>query len=101
MINTVNEFLASLKVDAVQTYKNLQLHFLVSEQAKEREILTVDEAFQAGVLEITEVNGDGGGEVPSLKFTNKGIVPILVLEGMIVQGNLQNRTVRHSFILLP
>ena len=101
MINTVNEFLASLKVDAVQTYKNLQLHFLVSEQVKEREILTVDEAFQAGVLEITEVNGDGGGEVPFLRFMNKGIVPILVLEGMIVQGNLQNRTVRHSFILLP
>ena len=100
MVNTVNEFLASLKVDAVQTHKNLQLHFLVSEQTKKREILTVDEAFQAGVLEITEVNGDGG-EVPFLRFANKGIVQILVLEGMIVQGNLQNRTVRHSFILLP
>jgi hypothetical protein len=101
MVNTVNEFLKSLKVDAVQTHKNLQLHFLVSEQTKEREILTVDEAFQAGVLEITEVKGDGGGEVPFLRFVNKGIVSILVLEGMIVQGNLQNRTVRHSFILLP
>jgi hypothetical protein len=101
MINSVNEFLASLKVDAVQTHKNLQLHFLVSDKTKAREILTVDEAFQSGVLEITEVNGDGGGEVPFLRFVNKGIVPILVLEGMIVQGNLQNRTVRHSFILLP
>jgi hypothetical protein len=101
MVNTVNEFLASLKVDAVQTHKNLQIHLLVSEQTKEKEILTVDEALQAGMLEITEVKGDGGGEVPFLRFVNRGIVPILVLEGMVVEGNLQNRTVRHSFILLP
>lgn len=93
----VNEFIQSLQIGKVQTHKNLDIYSLVSPLTRNLNVQSLNEALEAGTAKITEM--DGGAEVPHLKFTNTGNQSILVIEGVIIQGNLQNRTVRRSFLL--
>ena len=97
-ILTVNEFLASLRVAKPQSYKNLTILPLMSNKTKDLKLKTLQEALKEDTVEITEVQD---GAVPFLLFFNKGNNDILVLSGAIVTGNLQDRTVRSSFILHP
>lgn len=59
--------------------------------------VTADEAVRRGDIEFRE---KGQGEVPWLLAVNKGSVPVLVVEGDILNGGLQDRVVNVS-VLLP
>jgi len=95
----VNEFLKSLEVDeAPQKYKNLTIYPLKSNLAAEVDILTIKEAVENEVIEISEVHDDGG--VVSSLFFKSGIDKPIYISGIIL-GNLQDRVVKSDFILHP
>ncbi len=57
--------------------------------------LTLDEATDRGVVEITET---GDGSVPTLRVENKAELPILMVEGEILTGGKQNRILNTSIL---
>jgi hypothetical protein len=64
--------------------------------APAKEYLTAAEAFDAGLLSITEV---GGGSVPEVAAVNKAGVPVLLLDGEHIEGAMQNRVLNSSALI--
>ena len=93
----VNEFLQSLTVEPPQKYKNLTIYPLKSELAAEIDMLTIQEAIQNDVIEISEVDDDG--DVNALFFKSSSDKPIYI--SGVVLGNLQDRVVKTDFCLKP
>jgi hypothetical protein len=61
------------------------------------EYLTMKEALEAGLLQITEVSE--GGNVPNLKAVNKADKPVLLLDGEEVAGAKQNRVLNTTILV--
>ncbi len=61
------------------------------------EYLTLKEAMNRELLEITEV--DDSGSVPELKVTNHAEIPVLILDGEELMGAKQNRVVNTTILL--
>jgi hypothetical protein len=61
------------------------------------EYLTMKEALEAGLLQITEVSE--GGNVPNLKAINKADMPVLLLDGEEVAGAKQNRVLNTTILV--
>lgn len=61
-------------------------------------VTLLEEALKEGTFRITET--DEAGQVPFLKVTNDGAVPVLILDGEELVGGKQNRIVNTS-ILVP
>jgi len=61
--------------------------------------LTLDEALEQGVLEITEV--DESGSVPTLLVHNQGKHPVLLFVGDVVTGGKQDRVLVEDRVLEP
>jgi len=98
-IQTVDEFIASLKVAEPQRHKNLTIVPLMSSETKDLRLRTLEEALASNEMTITEIDDDGS--VPKLKFENKGDVAVLILQGTIIKGNRQDRAVKTAFIVYP
>lgn len=98
-ILSVNEFLASLRVAEPQRHKHLTILPLVSDKTKDLRLKTLEEALAINMIDITELGS--GGAVPKLRFLNKGDEAALILQGSIIKGNLQDRAVRHTFVVYP
>lgn len=62
----------------------------------ERRSLTLDEALEQGRVEVVE-----SGDVPDVVVHVEGDAPVLVLEGEVLTGGWQNRTVNISLLLDP
>ena len=60
--------------------------------------LTGPEAFEAGLIEVGELDPP---EVPYLKITNLAEVPILLVEGEMLVGGDQNRTMNVTVLCPP
>src|SRR5580700_3151228 len=60
--------------------------------------LTGPEAFEAGVIQVSELDPP---EVPSLAITNLAEVPILLVEGEMLVGGDQNRTMNVTVLCPP
>ena len=60
--------------------------------------LTGPEAFEAGLIQVSELDPP---EVPSLAIFNLGLVPILLVEGEMLVGGDQNRTMNVTVLCPP
>ena len=61
--------------------------------------VVLDDALHSGVADITEL--DGHGSVPELKFANRGIYPVLIVDGEELVGAKQNRVVNLTILVAP
>src|SRR5262245_37956479 len=61
--------------------------------------LTLDEALEAQLAEITEISAEGN--VPELLFWNKGDDPILLVDGEQLIGAKQNRVLNLTILVRP
>ena len=71
---------------------------LTSEQVDGPPYLTGPEAFEAGLIEVSELEPP---EVPFLSITNFAEVPILLVEGEMLVGGDQNRTMNVTVLCPP
>jgi len=61
--------------------------------------LTLDEALQQDLVDVTEI--DEGGRVPALKVSNKAHRPLFLMSGEQLQGAKQNRVLNISIMVAP
>lgn len=92
----VAEILKSVEIVSTCSTDILTVHFLCIEQEHDLNMLGFKEAVDTGVLQVAEV---GDGIVSELCFHNTGNQPVFIPDGTIVEGMMQNRFIRVSFII--
>jgi len=92
-------YLEGMEIDQRQVWGTMVLFPLKSKQNEGPDYLTLSEALETGILEITEVSA--GGSVPELKATNKGKKPVLMLDGEELIGAKQNRVLNTTIMIGP
>ena len=97
MQRLAEDYLKALALGPGMTHENMTVFPLIHEAAAAPPYLPLDAALKEGLLEITEVSE--AGEVPNLKFVNRGKIPILILAGEEVVGAKQNRIVNATFLI--
>lgn len=92
-------YLKEMEIAPPQISGEMVLFPLKSKQKEGPNYLTLSEALEMGLLEITEVSA--GGSVPELKAINKGKEAILILDGEEVIGAKQNRVLNTTIMIGP
>ena len=93
----IKEHIASLKLAKRQSHLNLCVFPLLAANEGEADHITLEEALEQGLAEVTEISR--GGSVPELRLVNHGKMPVLVIEGEELIGAKQNRAVNASFLV--
>ncbi len=99
MDNLIQQFFQHIKVGAKQSHKNMTLYCLLAAREADADFLTLDDALNERVLQVTEV--DDAGEVPELKVRNRSDRKILVLDGEELVGAKQNRVLNVTILIAP
>ena len=90
-----SEWLKSLKIEEPQVSGEIFIVFpLTVAETNGRDYLTLEEAFRQGLVFISE-----SSSVPEVLIGIKGEKPVLVVEGEVIVGGWQNRTVNISLLL--
>jgi len=91
----LSQWLQSLRIEEPQTTEEVFTVFpLTVSGTNGRDYLTLSEAFQQGLVVIPE-----SGRVPEIVVIVKGEKPVLIVEGEVLIGGWQNRTVNISLLL--
>ena len=87
----------NIKAGSFQGYLNLVVAPLLAKKEKGLEYLTMTEALEGDLLEVTEISE--GGSVPNLRVSNKSVTDnILLLDGEELQGAKQNRALNTTIL---
>ena len=97
MKKIVFDYLNHLKLDDKQTYRNMAVFPLLCEKETSCDYLLLDEALEADLIVITEV--DESGTVPELKVENRSEKNLLILDGEELVGAKQNRIVNVTILI--
>ncbi len=90
-------FFDVIKVARKQTFHNMTVFPLLAPQNGDPTYLTLEEALEKDLVQITEV--DESGSVPELLLLNRGQQNLLIIEGEELVGAKQNRIVNASFLI--
>ena len=94
----VKSLASRVKVGEPTAFRGLTVWPLLGDASVEPGYLTLDEALQRGVAQVTEVSASGS--VPELKFANSAEMPVFLMDGEELVGAKQNRVLNLS-ILAP
>ena len=97
MKKIVYDYLNHLKLDDKQSYKNMAVFPLLCEKETACDYLLLDEALEADLIVITEV--DESGTVPERKVENRSEKNLLILDGEELVGAKQNRIVNVTILI--
>jgi ARG and Rhodanese-Phosphatase-superfamily-associated Protein domain len=95
----VRTWLTQAGVDEGVRHGHLVLYPIVASQGTLPNVMTMDQAMKAEVLEITEVSDRGS--VNRLLLSNEGGVPVFIMAGEILDGAKQDRVLKHDLWLPP
>lgn len=93
----LNTFIKSIHFSEPQTFRNVTVMPLFSNILNENQYLLLDEALKTGKFKIKEVSE--GGSVPELSVINELESDVLLLDGDILVGAKQNRTINTTIII--
>lgn len=93
----ISSFISQIRLGEVQTFQNMQVVPLFSDQKEELVYWTLKEALDKGQLLIQEISS--GGSVRELKVINQGDIPVLLLDGEEVAGAKQNRVLNTTILV--
>jgi len=96
-MQVLEKFIGGLKIGEALNFNQLIIKPIFVSTDYKLPFLTLEEALQGEVLEITEK--DEGGSVPELLVKNKGAMDVIVLEGEELRGAKQNRIVNTTIII--
>ncbi len=97
-MSVIRKTLEVLSIGPATESGRLTMHPLIRDDLIEPHYLTLDQALELGVIQITEVSQSGS--VPELMVTNRGKQPVFLLDGEELRGAKQNRVLNVS-ILVP
>lgn len=90
-------YLKGLVLGPETRFQNMAVFPLFTENGSGTRYLSLDEALELGLIQVTEVSESG--DVPNLSVTNRGEIPILILAGEELVGAKQNRLVNATFLV--
>ena len=88
-MQVIEKSLSELLVGEPQAYRNLSVVPLLVRRGVAPDYVTLDEALERKLAEVTEVSESGS--VPELAFENTSDTPVLLLDGEELVGAKQNR----------
>jgi len=97
MKKIVFDYLHHLRLDDKQTHRNMAVFPLLCDNETACDYLLLDEALEAELVLVTEVNE--GGAVPELKVENRSGKNLLILDGEELVGAKQNRIVNATILI--
>ena len=90
-------FLGTLTLGEAQAHENMTVFPVFTTNAQKNGYSLLDEAVKTGKFTVTEVSE--GGSVPNLKVVNGLDLDVLILDGDILVGAKQNRSVTTTIII--
>ena len=99
MEGSVNLYLRGMEFGESQVYEEMVLFPVRSRLNPGPDYITLSEALEQRVLEVSEVSEHGS--VPELKATNKGQKPTLMIDGEELKGAKQNRVLNTTTMVAP
>jgi hypothetical protein len=96
-MNPISRFLSSLEFGTPVHVKNLSMFPVLLAAEQSAGYLTLDEALAQGWAKVTEVSEHGS--VPTLRVTNVGAKPVLIIDGEELVGAKQNRIVNLTILV--
>ena len=93
----IKSFLEIAKVARKQVHQKLTIFPLLAPDGIEPDYLTLEQALDQNLIQITEL--DAEGSVPELKLKNLGKKSVLIIEGEELVGAKQDRIVNSSFLI--
>lgn len=97
MEKIISDFIAQIRFGEVQSFQNMQVISLFSDQKEDLVYLTLKEALEKRLLVVQEVSA--GGSVPDLKVSNQADIPVLLLDGEELAGAKQNRVLNTTILV--
>ncbi len=97
MDEIMSEYVKGIQFGELKQFEGMAVLPVFTAGAGTMEYLTLKEAMNRNLLEITEK--DERGSVPELKVTNRSEIPVLILDGEELMGAKQNRIVNTSIML--
>lgn len=97
MHDSLQAYMTTITTGPAQAYKNLTMIPLLTSSPAPADYLLLDEALQAGLIEVGEVST--GGSVPELQVINKADRQVLILDGEELVGAKQNRIVNATMLI--
>jgi len=97
METIISEYISGIYFGKVQSFKNMQVIPLFSDQKADLDYLTLKEALEKRLLTIQEVNQ--AASVPELKVMNQTDLPVLLLDGEELAGAKQNRVLNTTILV--
>lgn len=96
-MNVLENFIGSLEIGEALTFNQLTIRPVFVSTDFSLPFLTLEEALNQKVIEITEESE--GGSVPELLVKNKGNLDVIIIEGEELRGAKQNRIVNATIIV--
>ncbi|MGB2929752.1 MAG: DUF6569 family protein [Desulfobacterales bacterium] len=96
-MDSIKSFLEISKIARKQVHQNLTIFPLLAPDGIDPEYLTLEQALNKDLIQITEL--DTEGSVPELRLQNSGKKSVLIIEGEELVGAKQNRIVNSSFLI--
>ena len=97
METMTSDFISQIRFGEVQSFQNMQVIPLFSDQEEDLVYFTLEEALEKRLLLVQEVSM--GGSVPELKVCNQADIPVLLLDGEEVAGAKQNRVLNTTILV--
>lgn len=97
MNSMLNNYFVSFKLGEGVRHRNMVVFPIAAPLDEGLEYRTLKEALELGVLAVTEVSE--GGSVPNLKVSNKGEIPVILLDGEELAGAKQNRVLNTTILV--
>ncbi len=97
MNKLVSDYVNHLTMGTKQSYRNMAVFPLVCDREGSAEYLLLDEALEANLIAITEI--DESGTVPELRVENRSEKNLLILDGEELVGAKQNRIVNVTILI--
>lgn len=98
-MHEIERTIDELVLHAPQVHRNLALHPLVGAEDRPRDYLLLEEALERGLARVDEVSV--GGSVPEIALENLSEWRILLVDGDVLAGARQNRTINLSILVAP
>lgn len=97
MDDVMSEYIRGIQFGELKQFEGMAVLPVFSASGETMEYLTLKEAMDRNLLEITEK--DEYGSVPELRVINRADIPVLILNGEELMGAKQNRIVNTSIML--
>ena len=98
MAQTVKELIDHIELGLMESHERVSILPLFSTRVPELVYMTLEEAIEDGLVNISEMNNEG--VVPELELVNSSGVNVLLIDGEELQGAKQNRVLNGSIIAM-